>query len=244
MSSSTTPPPIPFRQPRTGTSAGFWAVTLGGVGVVTAPCLGGLLFGPIGLIAGLIAYSTPGAGRSRSAIGILLSAMGFLTSLGMAVFSSPLTGGLTPEEWEGVALQDCSFQASDGKTVKMSELRGKTVIVDVWATWCPPCLRMIPHLERLTKEHADEVVVVGLCAEEADRLMEFLRDSPLEYPNAAVDLSKLPPPFSAVQSLPTTFVIDRNGVIVAVEIGYHRYDELERLAKLPEYSGPVKTPPV
>jgi thiol-disulfide isomerase/thioredoxin len=108
----------------------------------------------------------------------------------------------------------------DGKTISMESLRGKVVLVNFWATWCPPCRAEIPDLIALQSKYADKVVVLGLSEDEGspDAVRRFAEQFKINYPIAMVtpEIEKL---FAGVNGLPTTFVIDPQGRTVQKHVG-------------------------
>lgn len=129
------------------------------------------------------------------------------------------------QRWKGQRAPDLELTAIDGTTVTLSELKGKQVVVDMWATWCPPCVAEIPHFVRLANEiPADELVVIGISDEPADVLKPFVESKGIPY--TIVSANRLPPPFSEVVALPTTFFIGPEGTIKSVAVGYHDYEQL------------------
>jgi thiol-disulfide isomerase/thioredoxin len=153
-----------------------------------------------------------------------------------------LGGGI--HKWEGVRAPDFTVTTLDGNTLRLGDLRGKRVFVDIWATWCPPCRGMQPDLNRLAKEWADRgVVVVGLSADDSRAELErYAESDPFSYPIAHMG-ANFPLPYGEVTALPTLFVIDGNGVIIAVEQGAHSYHGLTALAELPDFPGAPKPAP-
>jgi thiol-disulfide isomerase/thioredoxin len=132
-------------------------------------------------------------------------------------------------EWEEKSAPDLSILTLDGQVVRLSSFRGKRVVVDFWATWCPPCIREVPHFRRLTREiPREDLVVLGVSDESSAKLRQFVRENQIEY---LVGHPRTPvPPYSEITSIPTTFFINREGLIESVLVGYHSYDELKALA--------------
>lgn len=116
----------------------------------------------------------------------------------------------------------------DGKAITAQALRGKVVLVNFWATWCPPCRAEIPDLVALQSKYKDHLVVIGISEDEepVDVVRAFVADHKVNYfiAMATPELSKV---FRGVAALPTTFVIDRDGRIVAKHIGQLDPDHTE-----------------
>lgn len=114
----------------------------------------------------------------------------------------------------------------DGTALALSDLRGRRVIVDIWATWCPPCVMEVPHFKAIAESYSD-VVVLGVSAEDDATVRAFAQEHGINYPIAAVPQGEFPPPFADVQFLPTTFFIDASGVFRSVAVGYHDLEDLK-----------------
>ncbi len=110
-------------------------------------------------------------------------------------------------------LPDLRYPLLDGGTWASAEMRGKLVVLDVWATYCKPCKDAFPRLGRLAQTHP-AVVVVGLSVDEDDEVVrKYLREVPAAFPIARDrDLSISKPPMR-VAELPTLLVIDRAGTV-------------------------------
>jgi thiol-disulfide isomerase/thioredoxin len=115
-----------------------------------------------------------------------------------------------------------SFSVTDltGRTIQSSELRGKVVLVNFWATWCPPCRAEIPDLIKLQEKYRKELVIIGVSEDEIppENVKAFANQQGMNYPIAMTtpELRKI---FRGVAALPTTFVIDRNGRLVQKHVG-------------------------
>lgn len=107
-----------------------------------------------------------------------------------------------------------TLQASDGTTVKLSDYAGKVVLLDFWASWCPPCRAAIPHIVELqTALGAQGFQAVGLNLDEnPDDLTAFLQENPVNYPMAKAD-DKVRTDFGGVSAIPLVLLIDRQGRI-------------------------------
>jgi thiol-disulfide isomerase/thioredoxin len=115
---------------------------------------------------------------------------------------------------------DFTLENLDGKPVSLSDFRGKWVIVNYWATWCPPCLDEIPDLVQLYEDNRDTLVVLGVDFEEVNTeyLREFVDSHLISYP--VVRSEPLPvTPLGPVLGLPTTYIISPDGERIARQEG-------------------------
>ncbi len=115
---------------------------------------------------------------------------------------------------------DFTLPDLEGNPVSLSDYRGKWVIVNYWATWCPPCLEEIPDLVDVYENNREDVVVLGIDYEEVslDYLKEFVDSHFMSYPvlrMAPVPVTELGP----VMGLPTTYIISPEGERVARQEG-------------------------
>jgi thiol-disulfide isomerase/thioredoxin len=109
----------------------------------------------------------------------------------------------------------------DGKLVKSSDFDGKVVILDFWATWCPPCKAEIPGFIELQKKYAEKgLIVVGVSLDEqgSSVVKQFMKEFGMNYPVVMGNL-KLMQDFGGA-AIPTTFIIDRSGQIVSKHTGF------------------------
>jgi len=115
---------------------------------------------------------------------------------------------------------DFTLDNLDGEPVSLSDFRGKWVIVNYWATWCPPCLEEIPDLVQLYEDNRDTLVVLGVDFEEVNTeyLKEFVDTHFMTYP--VLRSEPLPvTPLGPVLGLPTTYIISPEGEPVARQEG-------------------------
>ena len=109
----------------------------------------------------------------------------------------------------------------DGKPVSLSDFKGKVVILDIWATWCPPCRAEIPHFIELQNEWKDkDVTVVGMSVDSTgpEDVAKFVKENGMNYPIVMAD-EKTATDYGADQGIPFTIVIDKNGQVVARHLG-------------------------
>jgi thiol-disulfide isomerase/thioredoxin len=118
----------------------------------------------------------------------------------------------------------------DGGRFVLADHRGKWVVVNFWATWCGPCLEEIPDLAELDAKR-DDVQVVGLAYEEIERadMEAFLKEHPVPYPFAIVDVTAPPPDFGNVPGLPMTVLVSPEGKVVKKFFGATTSADLEKL---------------
>ncbi len=120
---------------------------------------------------------------------------------------------------------DIDMADVSGGSIRLQDLRGKVVIVDLWGTWCGPCRRVIPHLVKLQKSHSQDVQVIGLCNERTQdvraataSLTAAIDEFGINYPCALIDdkTVRKVPDFSGY---PTLLFIDRAGTVRMMTVG-------------------------
>jgi peroxiredoxin len=150
-----------------------------------------------------------------------------------------------------VAAPDMTLSYLDGSTSQLSDLKGQVVLLNFWATWCPPCLEELPHFEALHLEYRDKgLSVVGVSMDQAgaEYVERFAKEAGINYPVAMGAFEKMeqiwgsvesvptvrgfgtesPSPASGtVQMMPTTFLIDRAGMIYLKHVGPRDRETLE-----------------
>jgi peroxiredoxin len=116
--------------------------------------------------------------------------------------------------------QNADFTLSDlqGKAWHLQDLRGKVVLVNFWATWCPPCRKEMPDLDALYNKFKDQgFVVLAISDEEAAKVAPFIAERKISYPVLLDPGRKVNDAF-IVEGIPKSFVYDRSGKMVAQSI--------------------------
>jgi cytochrome c biogenesis protein CcmG/thiol:disulfide interchange protein DsbE len=127
------------------------------------------------------------------------------------------------------AAPDFALKDADGKTVHLSDYRGKVVLLDFWATWCGPCKIEIPwfmDIERKNKDKGFEVLGVSMDDNGWEDVKPFLAELQVNY-RVVIGNDDTAKNYGGVDALPTTFLIDREGKIAAIHIGLASRREFE-----------------
>ena len=119
---------------------------------------------------------------------------------------------------------EMSWTTDDGTVQKLGDLKGKAVILDFWATFCPPCREEIPHLNSLIAKHGKEnLEIIGLNvggAEDKPEIPKFIAKTKIDYPIAYPENDLTRYIFATRDDIPQTAVFDRNGALVTKIIGF------------------------
>ena len=129
------------------------------------------------------------------------------------------------------AAPDFTRETLDGKSFQLSALKGKVVLIDFWATWCPPCKAEIPHFKELYDQYRKkglEVVGIALDAGGEKEVAPFARENQINYPLVATDAQQLAEAYGGVRGIPTTFLIDKQGKIAKKYVGYQDKELFEK----------------
>lgn len=132
----------------------------------------------------------------------------------------------------GDVAADFTLMSLDGSPVKLSDYRGKKVLLNFWATWCPPCKAEMPHLEKFHQEaREDGIVVLGVnltsTEKSADKVTAFVRERELNMP-IVLDSEGHASELYEVRAYPTTLIVDSEGIIRKKYQGAISYDTMKQ----------------
>jgi len=124
---------------------------------------------------------------------------------------------------------DFALKDANGRTVHLSDYRGKVVLLDFWATWCGPCKIEIPWFQEFERQNKDKgFAVLGVAMDDDgwDAVTPFAKQRGINY-RLVLGNDQVADLYGGLDALPTTFLIDRNGYIAAVHIGLTGKDDFE-----------------
>jgi len=144
-----------------------------------------------------------------------------------------ISGQLLTENPDRPPAPDFEIPDIDGKLRRLSDYRGKVVVLNFWATWCPPCREEMPAMQHAWEQVRNEniVIVAVNIGETADEIFTFTGDYDVDFP-LLMDQDSAVVQQWPIQGLPTTYVIDPEGRLVYRAIGGRAWDAPEILDKL------------
>ncbi|MRS05652.1 TlpA family protein disulfide reductase [bacterium] len=146
-------------------------------------------------------------------VGVLLGAL-------ILVTNTPIQKTMTI----GTMVDEITFQSLNQVSMKLSQFRGKVVVLNFWATWCVPCRNEMQLLQDYSNQLDGKIIVIGINSQESEEdVSTFLRIRKITFPIALDSSGEVIRKF-AIQGYPTTYFLDANGVIRAQHIGELRDD--------------------
>ncbi len=132
------------------------------------------------------------------------------------------TAGQIPAPQKGFLAPDFTLETLEGESVTLSDLRGKVVLLNFWATWCPPCRAEMPAFQQAYADYKDEDFVIlavnATTQDSPEEVAKFIDEYGLRFP-IVLDKTGETNRLYQVQSLPTSFFVDKEGVIQEVVVG-------------------------
>ena len=147
-----------------------------------------------------------------------------VTTLGALLLAAGAAGGLATVR-VGAPPPDFTVQTKAG-AVPLSRLRGKPVVINFWATWCPPCTDELPYFERLARDYGNRVVIVTLSNEAPGTARDYLRRHNLDLPLTEDSAGNVFAAY-ALPPIPGTVVLSPDGLVEYVSAGGLSWDELQ-----------------
>lgn len=164
--------------------------------------------------------------KSKVYVSILLLGIinfGIISIGGCSEKGATKTQGLDLKPAPEFALLD-----TNGMEQKLSDFKGKVIILDFWATWCPPCREEIPHFIDIYDRYKDRgLEVIGIALDEdKEKVKSFVKDKGINYP-VLLGNGQVTDLYGGIDGIPTTFVLDRDGNIRKKYIGYREREVFE-----------------
>ncbi|MBM3180302.1 MAG: TlpA family protein disulfide reductase [Chloroflexi bacterium] len=167
--------------------------------------------------------SPPATGNKR--IGVIITFAVILTLLGLLAWglkkaqAGPLDNGLAP---------DFTITDFDGRTATLSELRGQVVVINFWASWCPPCREEAAYLEETWRKYEDKgVVFIGVDYVDTEKeALAYIDEFDITYLNGPDIGTRISQAYN-IQGVPETFFVAKNGELRGVHIGPMKSPQLD-----------------
>jgi thiol-disulfide isomerase/thioredoxin len=171
--------------------------------------------------AGWLGYKLSGAPPASSGATAPAVAARMVTEAPTSASSAGLTRLMTK-----------NYADLQGRPLSLQKWSGKVLVVNFWATWCPPCREEMPGFSRLQKKYAGNgVQFVGIGVDDADKIVQFQKDFPVDYPLAVAELDAMGLTAelgNSTEGLPFTVFVDRSGQLRLAKVGRMSESEVER----------------
>jgi thiol-disulfide isomerase/thioredoxin len=164
----------------------------------------------------------------------LLAGVGLAAAAGGALWYSRRAPAPGADAELPADLWSLRLSRPEGGELVMATLRGRPLLVNFWATWCPPCVKELPEIDRFWQRHAARVAVVGLAIDNLEPVRAFLQRQPVGF---AIGLAGMPGTAvarslgNAQGVLPFTVLLDGKGMVLRKKLGETTLDELESWAR-------------
>src|ERR1700736_1823539 len=152
--------------------------------------------------------------------------------------------GSAPRIAKSTVAPDFSLESLDGKNIRLSDLRGKAVLLNFWATWCSPCKIEMPWFVELQNQYGSQgLQIVGVAMDDASKedIAKFAKDMGVNYP-VLIGREAVGDSYGGIPALPETFFIGRDGKVVDKILGLRGKSEIEDAIKKALNTQPTATP--
>lgn len=144
----------------------------------------------------------------------------------LAIEASNATTGIGA----GMVAPNFTLKNLAGEEVSLKDYRGNKVMVNFWATWCPPCKEEMPAMERFYKENSKEVEILAVNLDPQNNVKGFVEENGLTFPILLDKEGRTQQTYSVI-SIPTTLIIDEQGLIIKKQIGSLTFEQMQELLK-------------
>lgn len=137
-----------------------------------------------------------------------------------------------PEEGLNIGLKAPMFelQTLEGKTMKLSDLKGKKTLLNFFATWCTPCKTEMPMLEKFSVKHKNDLNIIAINIDPRANVKKYVKKLGLTFPILIDEKGKVNENYQVI-AIPTTFLLNEKGIIINKHIGELNGDQLKNMLK-------------
>ena len=149
------------------------------------------------------------------------------------VFTVFLFTACTAQQEKREKAPNFSLQTQNGKVIELSKLTGKVVLVNFWATWCPPCRAEIPdfiEVYNTYKSKGFEIVGIALDEDGWSKVAPYIEKAKMNYP-VVLGSAKVVQQYGGIEAIPTTFIVDKKGYIAGSQVGLLSKELVEQKLK-------------
>lgn len=152
---------------------------------------------------------------------------------GLSIFNFQLASvqakvGINP----GMEAPNFELLNLNDQKISLNDFRGKKVLINFWASWCPPCIEEMPDIQKLHTEYGDEIIILALnIGESKSTAASFMADNNLNF-RVLLDKDKEIARNYIVRGIPTSYFLDENGVITDRIVGVLNYEKMLKLSNL------------
>ena len=144
---------------------------------------------------------------------------------GLVPSTTPTIKTITSESTKGVNV-NFEFKTIDDKTMRISDFKGKIVLIDFWATWCRPCVATMRELKKVYERYGDKIVIISISLnKEKNDVIEFINKEGIKWIIGWDPKGDIARKFN-IKAIPTLLIVNKDGILVKKVVGYHTADEI------------------